>query len=177
MVCQIGVIKGLKVIAVAGSDDKCQWLEKEIGVHKALNYKSDNFADELKKLGYLDIMFDNVGGDILNLCLTRLNKGARIVLCGAISQYNVAKPFGLTSYLNLITQSAEMQGFIVFNYASQFAQARKEILSWISEGKIQRKFHIVNGIEKCPESLQMLFSGANTGKLVVKVADEQLARL
>jgi NADPH-dependent curcumin reductase CurA len=87
MVCQIGLLKGLKVIAVAGSDDKCQWLEKEVGVHKALNYKSENFAEELKKVGYLDVMFDNVAGDILNLCLTRLNKGARIVLCGEFLQH------------------------------------------------------------------------------------------
>ena len=82
MVCQIGKLKGLKVIAIAGSDDKCAWLESELGVDKALNYKSPTFTEDMRKVGYLDIMFDNVGGDILNLCLTRLNKGARIILCG-----------------------------------------------------------------------------------------------
>jgi NADPH-dependent curcumin reductase CurA len=86
MVCQIGKLKGLKVIAIAGSDDKCTWLEQELGVDKALNYKSATFADDLRKEGYMDMMFDNVGGDILNLCLTRLNKGARIAVCGRFFQ-------------------------------------------------------------------------------------------
>jgi len=129
-------------------------------------------------MGYLDVMFDNVGGDILNLALTRLNKGARIVLCGAISQYNSAKASGLTSYLSLIGQRAKMQGFIVFDYASRFGEGKKDISQWINEGKIKRKFHIVDGLESCPDSLQLLFSGGNTGKLIVKVADEsKLARL
>jgi len=178
MVCQIGKLKGLKVIAIAGSDDKCAWLENELGVDKALNYKSPTFAEDMRGVGYLDVMFDNVGGDILNLCLTRLNKGARIVLCGAISQYNAAKPTGLTSYMTLISQRAKIQGFIVFDYAARYGEAKKDITEWISQGKIKRKFHVVNGLENCPETLQLLFSGGNTGKLVVKVADEgTLARL
>jgi len=174
IVCQIGKLKGLKVIAIAGADDKCAWLEKELGVDKAINYKSENFAKELKEsVGYLDVMFDNVGGDILNLCLTILNKGARIVLCGAISQYNTSKPKGLTSYMTLIGQRAKMQGFIVMDYAPRYSEAIKEMVGWISEGKIQRKFHIEEGLEKCPEAIQLLFSGGNTGKLVVKVAESQ----
>jgi len=178
VVCQIGKLKGLKVIAIAGSDDKCSWLEDEIGVDKALNYKSPTFAEDFKKLGYLDVMFDNVGGDILNLALTRLNKNARIVLCGAISQYNTAKPTGLTSYMTLISQRAKMQGFIVFDYAARYDEAKKDISEWIKEGKIKRKFHVVSGLESCPETLQLLFSGGNTGKLIVKVADEtRLSRL
>jgi len=85
MVCQIGKLHGLKVIAIAGSDDKCAWLENELGVDKALNYKSPTFVEDMGKTGYLDVMFDNVGGDILDFCLTRLNKGARIVLSGKSS--------------------------------------------------------------------------------------------
>ena len=89
VVCQIGKKKGAKVIAIAGSDEKCQWLEKDLGVDKALNYKSPSFYDDFKKeVGYLDVFFDNVGGDILNFALTRLNQRARIVLCGAISDYS-----------------------------------------------------------------------------------------
>jgi len=172
MVCQIGKLKGLKVIAIAGSDDKCSWLENEIGVDKALNYKSPTFTEDFKQIGYLDVMFDNVAGDILNLALTRLNKGARVVLCGAISQYNAAKPTGLTSYLSLISQRAKIQGFIVFDYASRYNEAKQDISQWISEGKIKRKFHVVDGLERCPETLQLLFSGGNTGKLIVKVVDE-----
>jgi len=101
-----------------------------------------------------------------------LNKGARIVLCGAISEYNSVKPKGLQSYLSLISQRAKIEGFIVFDYAAQFPAAIKEIVPSLADGSIKRKFHIVEGLEKAPEALLMLFDGANTGKLVVKVAEE-----
>jgi NADPH-dependent curcumin reductase CurA len=101
-------LKGLKVIAIAGSDDKCAWLENEIGVDKALNYKSPTFAKDLEKIGYLDVMFDNVAGDILDLCLKRLNKGARIVLCGELSVFIVSTQLllritgGISQYSKLL---------------------------------------------------------------------------
>ncbi|KZT20166.1 NAD(P)-binding protein [Neolentinus lepideus HHB14362 ss-1] len=168
LVCQMGKKKGAKVIAIAGSDEKCSWLEKELGVDKALNYKSPSWHADFKKLGYLDAFFDNVGGEILDFMLTRLNKGARIALCGAISDYN-RKPKGLTSYLALISQRAKIQGFIVFDYADQYPKAIKDIAEWLEDGTLKRKFHIVEGIENAPKALPMLFSGGNTGKLVVKV--------
>jgi len=172
LACQLGKKAGAKVIAIAGSDEKCAWLEKELGVDKALNYKNKAFYDDWKSLGYLDVYFDNVGGDILDFALNRLNKGARIVLCGAISEYNSVKPKGLQSYLSLISQRAKIEGFIVFDYAAQFPAAIKEIVPSLADGSIKRKFHIVEGLEKAPEALLMLFDGANTGKLVVKVAEE-----
>jgi len=178
VVCQIGKIKGARVIALAGSDDKVAWLENELGVDKGLNYKSPTFAEDFKKhVGYLDVYFDNVGGATLDLCLGRLNQGARIALCGAISAYNEAKPRGLQGYLNLISQRAKIEGFIVFDYADRYNVAIREMAKWIDGGKLKRKFHIVEGLEKCPEYMNLLFSGGNTGKLVVKVSKDVQASL
>jgi hypothetical protein len=171
--CQLGKAAGAKVYAIAGNDDKCRWLEKELGVDRAFNYKSKTFFQDMKSIGYLDVYFDNVGGDILDFLLTRLKKDARIILCGAISAYNAPKPKGLQSYLNLISQRAKIQGFIVMDYASEYADAIKELSQGIQSGTIKRKFHIVEGgIEQAPIALPMLFSGGNTGKLVVRVSDE-----
>ncbi|XP_006459395.1 hypothetical protein AGABI2DRAFT_191381 [Agaricus bisporus var. bisporus H97] len=179
LVCQLGKAAGAKVYAIAGTSEKCEWLEKDIGVEKAFNYKSPTFMEDFKKsVGYLDVFFDNVGGDMLDSMLGRLNKDARIILCGAISQYNATKPKGLQSYLNLISQRAKMQGFIVFDYAQEYPVAIAEMGKGLVDGSIQRRFHIVDGgIEEAPRALPMLFSGGNTGKLVVKVAEDPSAKL
>jgi len=109
----------------------------------------------------------------LDFALTRLNKGARIVLCGAISEYNSVKPKGLQAYMNLIAQRAKIEGFIVFDYASHFPAAIQDMAASLADGSIKRKFHIVEGLEKAPESLPLLFSGLNSGKLIIKVAEEK----
>ncbi|KIJ62805.1 hypothetical protein HYDPIDRAFT_113911 [Hydnomerulius pinastri MD-312] len=173
LVCQLGKRAGAKVIALAGSPDKCAWLEKELGVDKALNYKSDTFREDFKEaVGYLDVFFDNVGGEILDMALQRLNRHARIVLCGAISAYNSTKPRGLVNYQNLISQRAKIQGLVVFDYAAQYPKAISEMAVSLGDGSLKRKFHVVDGLENAPKGLLMLFSGENTGKLVVKVSDE-----
>jgi len=178
LVCQIGKIKGAKVIGLAGADDKCQWLERELGVDKALNYKSKNFAKEFKNaVGFLDVFFDNVGGEILDMALGRLNKNARVVLCGAISAYNAKTPRGLSAYLNLISQRGKIEGFMVFDYADQYSIATTEMAAWIREGKLKRKYHVVEGLENAPQALTMLYSGENTGKLMIKVTSNVPARL
>jgi len=173
IVCQIGKRLGAKVIAIAGSKEKCEWLEKDIGVDKALNYKSSTFKKEfVDSVGFFDVYFDNVGGDILNFALARMKMNARIVLCGAISDYN-SKPTGLTNYSNLIIQRAKIEGFLVLDYASQYNAARAEIIEWLKDNSLRRQFHIIEGIENCPNALPMLYTGGNTGKLVVKVAELQ----
>ncbi|KXN89105.1 Putative NADP-dependent oxidoreductase YfmJ [Leucoagaricus sp. SymC.cos] len=166
--CQLGKAAGAKVYAIAGSVDKCEWLEKEMGVEKAFNYKSATFMEDFKNtVGYLDVYFDNVGGDILDFMLTRLNKNARIVLCDS------AKPKGLQAYLNLISQRAKIQGFIVFDYANEYPVALSEMGKGLASGKIKRRFHVVEGgIEQAPKAIPLLFSGGNTGKLVVKVSED-----
>ncbi|KAF9468096.1 alcohol dehydrogenase [Collybia nuda] len=176
--CQLGKRAGAKVYAIAGSQDKCEWLEKEVGVDGAFNYKSPTFREDFKKIGYLDVFFDNVGGDILDMALMRLNQNARIILCGAISQYNAAKPAGLQNYLTLISQRAKIEGFIVLDYIPQFPAAIQELAKGLVDGSIKRKFHIVEGgIEQAPVALPMLFSGGNTGKLVVKISEEPKSKL
>ncbi|KDQ15908.1 hypothetical protein BOTBODRAFT_130652 [Botryobasidium botryosum FD-172 SS1] len=173
VVCQIGKLKGARVIGLAGSEDKCAWLRKEIGVDHALNYKDKDFAKEfVDKVGYLDVFFDNVGGDILDLALTRLNQKARITVCGAISVQHVEEPKGPTNYAQLIIQRARMEGFVVFDFYQQFDEAVAEMSQWMREGSLKRKFHIEEGLEKCPEYLPLLYSGGNTGKLLVKVSKD-----
>ncbi|KAI0342770.1 NAD(P)-binding protein [Trametopsis cervina] len=177
-VCQIGKKLGAKIIAIAGSDEKCQWLEKELGVDKALNYKAPTFKEDfIESVGHFDVFFDNVGGSILNLALTRMALRARIVLCGAIADYN-GKPTGITAYTSLISQRASMTGFLVSDYRSQYNVARVEIGKWVKEKSIKRQFHVLEGIESCSQALPLLFSGANTGKLVVKLAEpDSVAKL
>ncbi|KAF8606565.1 alcohol dehydrogenase [Ceratobasidium sp. AG-I] len=173
LVCQIGKLKGAKVIAIA-SGPKCAYLRDELGVDAALDYKSPTFAKDFRSaVGYLDVFFDNVGGEILDLALTRLNKGARIALCGAISAYNSAgQPEGIKNYLTLISQRAKIEGFIVFDYQDKFAQGEADMAKWINEGKLKRKYQIEEGLEQCPQHLGLLFSGGNTGKLLVKISKE-----
>lgn len=185
--CQLGLAAGAKVYAIAGSPEKVAYLEKEIGVERAFNYKSSTFRQEVEEIGYINAYFDNVGGEILDLVLTRLQKNARIALCGAISVYSVSlcsfcgritylhplddeKPNGISNYLQLILQRASIQGFIVTDYEDQFPSARASIARELASGKIKRKFTVVEGLENAPKALSMLFTGGNTGKLVVKVA-------
>ncbi|KAL7415841.1 hypothetical protein BDY24DRAFT_412776 [Mrakia frigida] len=177
IVVQIAVLLGCKVIAIAGSEEKCRWLEKDLGVFKAINYKDKDFRAQFKKhVGYLDVFFDNVGGAILNLALTRLNQHARIVMCGAIEEYNKAGTVtGLTTYQNLISQRGKMQGFIILDYVPRFREAEAILSKWISEGKIKVETHVHNGgqggIEGAPGGIVGLFDGKNTGKMVVQFWD------
>lgn len=172
LVCQLGKRAGARVIGIAGSPEKCSWVETELGADKALNYKSPTFKQDFRDaVGYLDVYFDNVGGEILDLALTRLNKRARIALCGAISAYN-STAYGLRNYMTLIAQRAKIEGFLVLDYASEYPRAIKELAVGLADGSIKRKFHIVEGLENAPKALPMLYSGANDGKLIVKVSDE-----
>jgi len=174
MVCQIGKILGAKVIGIAGNADKCKWLVEELGIDKAYNYKEKDWQTKFKKeVGYLDVFFDNVGGDMLDFFLTRLNQHAKIVICGAISDYNKSRPQGIRNYTSLIAMRATMQGFVVFDYANEYPKAREDITKWIKAGKIKRKFHIEEGLENCPEYLKLLFSGGNEGKLLVTISKEK----
>jgi len=174
LVCQIGKIMGAKVIAIAGSADKCMWLVDELGVDKAYNYKEKGWKEAFKKeVRFLDVYFDNVGGEILDFFLSRLNKKAHIVLCGAISGYNDQVPRGLRNYAALISQSAKLHGFIVFEFAAEYPEGEAAIARWIKEGKLKRRFHIETGLEDCPKHLAGLFEGSNTGKLVVRISKDQ----
>ncbi|KAL4899431.1 hypothetical protein BDW74DRAFT_109979 [Aspergillus multicolor] len=171
---QIAKIKGAKrVIGLAGSDDKCEFLVRELGFDVAINYKSSDWRKQLKAATpeYINVYFDNVGGEILDACLARAAPFSRFVMCGAISQYNTSKPKGPASVMNVISQRVTMKGFIVFDFAKQYDAAREELSSWLAQGKLARKDHILTGgLEAAPKGLVDLYAGVNTGKLMVEVA-------
>jgi len=180
MVCQIAKIKGAKVLGIAGSQDKVTWL-KELGCDEALNYKDANFASDFKAKTkeQIDVFFDNVGGEILELAISRAKEHARFVICGAISQYNLSTAVGPKNFNAIITKRLRVEGFIVFDYAAQYSAARKDLAQWLSEGKLQRKETIIpGGLEAAEHALVGLYNGINTGKLLVEVkADEDASKL
>ncbi|KIW06209.1 uncharacterized protein PV09_02686 [Verruconis gallopava] len=182
VVGQIAKLKGAKVLGIAGSNDKCAWLKNELGFDEALNYKDPNFADNFRKAtkGFIDVYFDNVGGEILDLALSRAKPHARFVMCGGISQYNTktGEAQGPKNYLMIVAMRIRMEGFIVFDYIKQFPQARKELAQWLAEGKIKRKETIIKGgLANAEQALVDLYKGVNTGKLLVEVTPEGKAKL
>lgn len=174
VVGQICKIKGATVVGIAGSDEKCRWLTEELGFDKALNYKSASFAKDFReatKPRLIDVYFDNVGGEILDLALSRAAPFARFVMCGGISQYNEAVQKGPKNYLMIVSMRIRMQGFIVFDFAEEWPRAREELAGWVREGRIKRGETIVEGgLKEAEKALVRLYEGANTGKMLVEVA-------
>ena len=151
------------------------YLTEELGFDAAIDYKNADLRRAIKTQcpDGVDVYFDNVGGETLDAALACLAQGARIAICGAISQYNATEPVkGPSNYLSLLVNRARMQGFVVFDYQASYGKAAAEMAQWMTAGKLKAKEHIVEGIERFPEALGMLFSGQNFGKLVLKVADE-----
>jgi NADPH-dependent curcumin reductase CurA len=173
VVGQIAKLKGAgKVVGIAGGPDKCAWIVDELGFDAAVDYKGESVSSRLREAcpAGIDLYFDNVGGDILNTCLGQLALRGRVVLCGAISTYNdVARPAGPSNYRNLIGRRGRMEGFIVLDYAARYPEAQAAIAGWLAEGRLVHTEHVVDGLERAPEALNLLFSGGNTGKVVVKL--------
>ncbi len=172
VVGQIAKAKGAgRVIGIAGTDEKCAWLVDELGFDGAVNYKTDDVAAKLRELcpDGIDVYFDNVGGEILDICLLQLAMKARVVLCGAISSYNVDKGagYGLTNTFNLIVKRARMEGFLILDFLDRFPEAQGEMLGWVLEGQVKHAVHVVEGLENAPDALNLLFTGGNTGKVIV----------
>jgi len=173
VVGQIAKIKGARVIGIAGGADKCRYLVEELGFDAAIDYKSENVMAALQTHcpNGVDVYFDNVGGEILDAVLTRLARGARIVICGAISQYNNTTPVkGPANYLSLLVNRATMKGIMVADYYPRAMEAMMEMGGWIGAGKLKSREDIDEGFENFPETFAKLFSGENNGKLVLKVA-------
>ncbi|MFI6449374.1 NADP-dependent oxidoreductase [Kitasatospora sp. NPDC050543] len=168
---QIAKAKGCRVIGIAGSAEKCALLTGELGFDAAIDYRTEDVRKALRTHAPdgIDVYFDNVGGEILDAALTRLAMHARVVVCGAISQYNNETPVqGPSNYLSLLVRRARMEGFVVFDYAPRFAEAAREIAGLIATGRIKLKEHVVKGtVDDFPETLQLLFRGENTGKLIL----------
>lgn len=171
---QIAKIKGCRAIGIAGGPEKCSYLVKDLGFDAAIDYKNEDLREALRRHcpKGVDVYFDNVGGEILDTVLAFLARHARVVICGAISQYNSTTGIkGPANYLSLLINSARMQGFIVFDYASRYGEAVREMAGWLASGKLKSKEDIVNGFQTFPDTLLKLFSGENFGKLMLKVAD------
>lgn len=174
VVGQIAKIKGCRVVGIAGGAEKCKYIREDLNFDAAIDYKSEDVRKALQNHcpKGVDVYFDNVGGDILDAVLTQLARGARIVICGAISQYNNTTPIkGPSNYLSLLVNRASMKGMVVFDNADRYGEAAREMAGWMKAGKLKSREDIVEGFETFPETLLKLFRGENTGKLVLKVAD------
>ncbi len=173
LVGQIAKIKGAaRVIGIAGGAEKCAYVVNDLGFDACIDYKNEDVRAALKEHcpDRLDVYFDNVGGAILDDVLMRLNRGARIAICGAISNYNdPANMSGPKNYLQLLINRARMEGFVVFDFAPRYGEAVMAMAGWAQEGRLKFREHVVEGIENFPDALAMLFNGANFGKLVLKV--------
>jgi NADPH-dependent curcumin reductase len=173
VVGQIAKIKGCRVVGIAGGGDKCRYISG-LGFDAAIDYKSENVLQALRRHcpKGVDIYFDNVGGEILEAALALLARLGRIAICGAISQYNSTVPIkGPSNYLSLLIHHGTMTGFVVTDYASRYREALRDLAEWLAAGKLKSREHIVEGIEKFPDALLMLFAGENNGKLILQVAE------
>jgi NADPH-dependent curcumin reductase CurA len=173
---QIAKIKGCYVIGSAGTDEKCRWLKDELGLDAVINYKNGDLRTALKAAAPkgIDVYFENVGGEHLNAALPRMNPLGRIAVCGMISAYNnfgaVSEP--VTTLSNMIYNRVTMRGFVFYEFESKRAQFLNDMKGWIRQGRMQYRTTILQGIEQAPAALIGLFTGANTGKMVVQLAKE-----
>jgi NADPH-dependent curcumin reductase len=173
VVGQIAKIKGCRAVGITGGAEKCRYIVQDLGFDAAIDYKSEDVKKSLRKHcpEGLNVYFDNVGGTILEAALANLARGARIVICGAISQYcNTGPIAGPSNYMSLLVNRATMKGMLVFDYADRYAQAGGEMAAWMAAGKLKSREDIVEGLATFPETLLKLFKSENTGKLMLKVA-------
>lgn len=170
IVGQIGKIHGCRVVGIAGTDEKCAWLTGDLGFDAAINYKHPNWKEKLAEATPqgIDINFENVGGEIMHTVMSRMNLHARMVVCGLISGYTKQDP-GLASLGLVLIKRLHVQGFIVMDYASKYRDAAMELGKWKMLGKLKDRETVVEGLEKASDAINMLFTGGNTGKLIVKV--------
>ncbi len=167
---QIGKIRGCRVVGIAGTDEKCNWIRKELGFDAAVNYKHTDWKAKLAAAvpNGIDIDFENVGGEIMNAVLDLMNLHGRVILCGLISGYTKEDP-SLASFGTVLVKRLRVEGFIILDYAPRFMEAATQLGQWKMFGKIKDHETIVEGLERVPDAINMLFTGGNTGKLIVKV--------
>ena len=174
VVGQIARILGCRVVGIAGGAEKCRYLVAELGFDAAIDYKAQDVRKALREhcRNGIDVFFDNVGGDILDAALANLARHARVIICGAVSQYNNTTAIkGPSNYLSLLINRASMTGMVVFDYADRYSEAFNALAGWLAAGKLKSREDIVTGFANFPETLLKLFAGENLGKLVLQVAD------
>ena len=177
VVGQLAKIKGCRAVGIAGGQEKCAWLTDELGFDAAIDYRAGDVGKALRQAvpDGVDVYFDNVGGEILDAALARLRRHARVVICGAISQYNAeGRPVGPANYMSLLVNRARMEGFLVFDYADRYPEATAALAGWLREGKLRSREDVVKGsVGDFPATLLRLFRGENTGKLVLQINGEE----
>lgn len=172
---QIAKLKGCRVVGIAGGAEKCGWITGELGFDGAIDYKGQDVREALKEHcpDGINVYFDNVGGEILEAVLARLARGARVVICGAISQYNnIDSMRGPSNYMSLLVNRARMEGFVVMDYIARYPEAMSEMAGWIADGSLVAREDVIEGFERFPDALVRLFAGENVGKLVLKVTNQ-----
>lgn len=172
VVGQIAKIKGCRVVGIAGSKKKCDWIVNELGFDDAVNYKEADWKEQLARAcpNGIDVDFENVGGEIMETVLSRMNLNGRVALCGMISGYNSGEPMR-GPYDTILTKRLRVQGFIVIDFMDRFPEAVLQLAGWMMEGKIKHRETLVDGLENAPVAINQLFDGDNIGKLIIKVAD------
>ena len=176
LVGQIALMKGCRVIGIAGSDEKCAWLTDQLGFDGAVNYKKEALVPALKREcpDGIDVHFENVGGEVLDAALTLMNMNGRVVICGLISMYNTAGSTpGPVMFHNTIMKRVRIEGFVVLDYAERYGEAQAVLTRWIRMGKLKYRLDIMDGVENAVEALQKLYQGTNIGKMMVRIGDEQ----
>jgi hypothetical protein len=175
IVGQIGKIIGCRVVGIAGSDAKCAWLTEELGFDAAINYKTENVVRSLHKHcpEGIDVIFENVGGEILDAELAWINNFARVVICGLISGYNAAERVpGPSAFPMVLIRRARVEGFIVIDYMDRASEAIEKLSEWYAEGRLKYRVDVYDGLETAPRNINRLFDGSHNGKLIIKVSDE-----
>lgn len=171
VVGQIGLMAGCKVIGIAGSQEKVDYIVEELGFDSGINYKTEDVAERLveESPGGIDCYFDNVGGPITDAVIENLATGARIAICGQISQYNLSESaLGPRNLRFLLTKTARMQGFLVFNFKNRYEEGLSRLASWVKSGQLKYREHVVDGFENMPDAFIGMMNGANFGKLLVR---------
>lgn len=172
LVGQIAKLKGCCVVGFAGSDEKCQWLENELGFDKAINYKKGDMTKALKEAAPngVDCYFDNVGGELSAIIINQMNLRGRVAACGAVSEYNSENEVKVNSIQKtLILKQLKIEGFVVYRWADRWMEGIEQILLWIKEGKVKYQETVTEGFENLPKAFIEVLQGRNTGKAVVKV--------
>lgn len=175
IVGQIAKIKGCRAVGIAGGAEKCRYVVDELGFDACIDYKNEDVRAKVKEHcpKGIDIYFDNVGGEILDIALAKIRRKARIIICGAISQYNNKEAIaGPANYLQLLVQGARMEGFVVFHFIHRYPEAAMQLGQWLAEGKIKTQEHVEKGIENFYPTFQRLFSGNKRGKLVLQIGED-----
>jgi NADPH-dependent curcumin reductase CurA len=172
---QIARIKGCRAIGIAGGPEKCRYVVDALGFEGTIDYKTEDVQRALREHcpDGVDVYFDNVGGDLLDAVLRRLARGARVVISGAVSQYNNEGAMkGPSNYMSLLVNRARMEGFVVFDFADRYTEAAREMAGWMAAGKLKSREDVAVGLETFPDALMRLFRGENMGKLVLQVAQD-----